>query len=96
MEAHPQYGSAIVTVRRDGVASIARYPVYRIDNDSDDAIVVRQANAAAANDATRRPVFVQPGASCVFGWDEPNHPKRLLELRAAGHQQVCCVHRLLL
>lgn len=65
--AHARHGTAIVTVARDGAGVFARYPLFRVDNNCDEAMVLRQGSTG------NRPPWTIPARSTrVFGWDDPS------------------------
>jgi hypothetical protein len=75
------FGTAVITVSHDGVGGLSRYPLYRVDNSCEDAVLVKQEGVLLG---PSRPVLHVPGgASHVLGWDEPSLPTLRLEVRKA-------------
>ena len=70
VSAHEVFGSAVVTLYKDGTGALARYPLYRIDNQCRDDVVVKQAGIPPSH--SRPPWHIPAGTSRIFGWEEPS------------------------
>ena len=68
MDVHRAHGSSIITLTQDGQGATARYPLYRIDNNTTDAFLIRQ-ECDETSTADGNILFAEPGSSSLFGWD---------------------------
>jgi hypothetical protein len=93
---HDSFGTLIVSVHRDG--STARYPMYRVENESTLPLLYRQhveSSTSTKGSVNDRAVSrIPPQQSQVFGWDCPVDALRkpVLQFRSAYHSVVHSVN----